>query len=191
MGLFLISSTAIAKATLRIPVIFELGKHGTAADTINRKLKKIGAKQIPTHFEISNTENGYDKLKKIDSDLSNAISVLGKDYRDLSRLTGTMPGSISLGGLKTCFKGSGKDVADAVLNLVGYEYTEQMNIWGWKYKNTTKLLTDFPGQDLDAYLDDNSKLWKYWRSENDSVLLLMAISDDGDDINETVIKRCE
>ncbi|MEK6579571.1 MAG: hypothetical protein AABZ55_10130, partial [Bdellovibrionota bacterium] len=182
---------ASADATLRIPVIIDLGKNGIAAEAINKKLKKAGAKLIPNYIEISSKEDSYDKLKHIDAEISKSLSALGKDYKDVSRRSGNLPGDANLGGLKTCYKGSAKDVSEAVLNLAGSEYTEQMNIWGWKYKNITKILAEDSDIDLKAYLNQESKLWANWRGQGEAVLLLIAYSDDGDDVNEVILKRCE
>ena len=62
-----------------------------------------------------------------------------------------------------------------------------MNLWGWKFRNQTKI-DDYV---LERESSENeSKRWANWQpTYSYSVLMLVAYSDDGDDINEVVIPR--
>jgi hypothetical protein len=65
-----------------------------------------------------------------------------------------------------------------------------MNLWGYKYKNTTEF-SDSDDEDTQEFLNDGSKIWKNWKGQNESLLILSAIGDGGDDVQESLIKKCK
>ncbi|MNL28391.1 hypothetical protein D3C87_1500310 [compost metagenome] len=89
----------------------------------------------------------------------------------------------------TCYKGNAEDVSDIVAGLTDVLYSDQLMMWGYKYQSTTNL---FEGSEESAdYLNDESALWRNWDGQSEDLLILSATSDSGDDVQESLIPKCQ
>jgi len=182
----LIASTSLfAETTLRIPVRDE---SGVTAAQINKELKAKGLATIPEYFEVSTSEKDvYKKYEAFSAMFDKAVAPLKKDYYWSSE---TIPNSEVEG---TCYVGNGgEEVVDVVFSLAGSYYTEQMNLWGWKYKKEVFVNDENDGEEGETLksLNERSQTWKEWRGKGEAVLLVLAMGDSGDDMNDTVIPMC-
>jgi hypothetical protein len=181
----LASTSLLAETTIRIPVRDE---SGISAVQINLELKAKGLKTLPEYFEISSKEkDAYKKYESFSAMFDKTVAPLQKDYYWSSE---TIPNADAPG---TCYTGEGgQEVVDAVFNLAGSFYTEQMNLWGWKFKSVVFVNNENEseeGETLKA-LNKDSKAWREWRGKSEAVLMVIAYSDDGDDMNESIIPKC-
>jgi len=83
-----------------------------------------------------------------------------------------------------------------VFNLAGSFYSEQMTLWGYKYKDQAVISPDlieneFEKGDTEKLLNEESKLWREWRGKGEATLILVAFTDDGNDVNDVIIPRCK
>lgn len=182
------ASGAFAETKLRVPLVISAYKEGIPASEVNKKLKALGAPLLPTSFEY--TESGDNTaLEALDAQIEKSLSLLGEDYKDGSRQSEIMPGSNDTKTAQTCYIGDGAKVLTVIQNQIGIEYTEQLTIWGWRYKNIKKYVY---GEDqYEADYQKESPLWKNWNKKSNDFLFLSAYSDDGSEIIETVISPCK
>jgi hypothetical protein len=181
LSILLTSTVSFAKTTLRIPVQTE---EGITAAALNVKLKKAGAETLPLYFEVTSDDSGYDLYEAMAKKVAKALDTLNIQSSWRSE---TIPNSDFTG---TCYTGDAKDVTNIVFELGGSFYTEQMNLWGWKYKKQTHINPDEDKAETERFLNAESKLWKNWRGKGEAVLIVLAFSDDGDDVNESIIPKC-
>ncbi|OFZ52377.1 MAG: hypothetical protein A2381_10450 [Bdellovibrionales bacterium RIFOXYB1_FULL_37_110] len=174
--------------TLKIPVYANDGEENyISASDLNKQLIKVGIKPLPLYLEISsNDQNSYKKFEQLDREVSHAMKSLGHEYGELR--DEIIPNSDMQG---TCYLGDGgEEVVDLVFSLADHFYTDQMNLWGWKHRDEMNIESEEPETTL-KFLNENSAIWKNWNSEDDAVLMVLAYSDDGDDMNESIIPKCE
>jgi|GEM_PF-2530596 len=197
----LVGVGAYAGTTLRVPIFVENVPAAKTAKKqrsrtiparwLNAKMKKAGLDPIPEYVEVSDQKDAA-QFKKIDNQIQAAAKDLGPEYKDIAIGGETAPQQNQAGDMKTCFTGRGDGVSDVVLSLTDVWYSEQLGVWGWKYKKTSKLLDAAANdEDPDKYLSENSKLWKAWRGDDDSVLILTHEGDGGDDVADAIIPRCD
>lgn len=180
------SANSFAFTTLRIPV---MGEEGVSVLAINKKLATKGLKTLPIYFEVTSEDKDlYKKYVEMDKKFAKATASVGEE---LSMASENIPNSNMKG---TCYTGTGGEpVVDLVFGLAGSFYTEQMNLWGFKYKTKTVINDENdnePGE-TERLLNEGSKLWKEWRGQGEAVLMVLAYSDDGDDMNESIIPKCK
>ena len=189
LGLFL-SLSAYAKTALRIPVFIEGKKNPVSASEINKKLKKSGGELLPTYIELSSRKDAEAKLKALDAQIEESLKTLGKEYKDAQRNGELVPGEHNADGLETCYLGNALKVPGIVTDLADVYYSDQLNLLGYKYKKTTEITDDSDKEGTARHLTENSKLWREWRGQGEAILVLTAVGDGGDDVNESLIKRC-
>ncbi|HTL12166.1 MAG TPA: hypothetical protein VL588_06750 [Bdellovibrionota bacterium] len=187
--LTLVSSSAFAQASLQIPVLIEGGDNGTPAAEINKELKKVGAPLIPTTITVSTDDDGYKKFHELDAKIETSLKALGSDYEYVSRQGELVPGENDKPGAETCYRGNAREVADLVGGLADIAYSDQLNIWGWKYKKTTVISGD-DNPETNDFLNKGSATWRKWTGKGENLLILSAVGDDGDDIETSLIKPC-
>ncbi|MEK6704628.1 MAG: hypothetical protein AABZ06_02465 [Bdellovibrionota bacterium] len=189
--IFLFSVSAVAKTTLKIPVYTE---EGQSAAEINELLKAKGIKDsLPLYLEISskNMNDSYKKYEELAAKVSDLTKLLGQESSIKSE---NIPNSTMKG---TCYTGvGGQTVVDRVFSLAGGFYTEQMNLWGWKYKQKSVIDQNaLDNEDEEGatarLLNEQSKLWREWRGFGEAVLILTAHNDGGDDVGESIISKCK
>lgn len=184
-GLLMVGFSALAESTIHLPI---KGENGTTVQAINKALKSKGlSAQLEEYFELSTKDKKpYEKYEK-----------MTKKFADLSKAAGMEDGmaseAIPNSDLKgTCYTGpAGQAVVDLIFDLAGSAYTEQMNLWGWKYKSQIGYGKNMgEKQEIEDYLK-TSKLWTGWRGQGEAMLIVVAYSDDGDDVNEVILPRCK
>ncbi|MFA6237935.1 MAG: hypothetical protein WC635_11445 [Bacteriovorax sp.] len=183
------SANSFALTTLRIPLMSE---EGVSVEKINKKLAAKGLKTLPAYFEItSKDKDAYKKYEAMAGRFSKATAAIGEEQSMASEV---IPNSDMKG---TCYTGTGGEpVVDLVFALAGSFYTEQMNLWGFKYKSTTKIderaleNEEEPGE-MARFLNKESKPWKEWRGQGEAVLMVIAYTDDGNDVNDVIIPKCK
>lgn len=186
----LLSSNVYAKATLRIPLFLDTDKPASAAE-LNPLIVKAGGEALPEFIEISENEKGYQKLKALDARISEAMKLLGPDYQDVMRASEYVPGTNNRGALQTCYLGDANDVIQIVDSLGDSAYSDQMTMFGSKFKNETHYYQDLEDGELDSFLRAGSERWTRWTGAGDDILILASIGDSGDDVQEALIPLCK
>ncbi|MCC7406078.1 MAG: hypothetical protein IT288_16920 [Bdellovibrionales bacterium] len=187
LAIIMLASSAWAKSSLRIPVMTE---EGVTAAQLNVKLKAKGLSTLPLYFEISTDDlnKAYEKHEQVSAAVAKATKALGSEEYLRSE---NIPNSDMRG---TCYTGQGgQPVVDLVFALAGSFYTEQMNLWGWKFKKAEYINTEYGDDPAETakILNQRSKLWRDWRGTGEAMLVVIAYSDDGDDVNESLIFKCK
>lgn len=191
-----ISTTAMAapRATLRIPLMLDLDGNNdrpVTSASINPRLIKAGVKPLPLFTELSSDDRqAYKKMSEVSVLVSAALKKIG--MKDGGIASGNVPGDLDQGSFITCFTGDATLVAELTKSVTDVVYSDQYGIHGWKYKNITK---NEDGDELDQesldWLNNESPAFKNWNTKQDAVLLLSHVGDGGDDVSESVIKRCK
>lgn len=188
------SAFAAPKATLRIPTILDLNGNNdkpVTAAVINPKLIKAGLKALPLFVELGSDErDAYKKVSAFNDVVEASLKKIG--YQDGRLATGYVPGDLDQGTFVTCFTGDGALVAELTKEVTDVVYSDQYGIHAWKYKKITR---SDAGDELDQesldWLNQESPAFKNWNTNQDAVLILSHIGDGGDDVSESVIKRCK
>jgi hypothetical protein len=190
----------VASATSLRPVsylnIAVVVDENTSAAEVNKLMKKNNLPAIPSFIELTNasskkvTVQYQEQSEKIQAQLN----VLGKivTNKDLSLKVDAGPNES--GG--SCYTGLPGDAVKFIKALAGDVYTEQLNIWAWKYKKSATYeqenLDQIGGEkEFEKFLSEGSKVWKEWRGKGEALLVLYAEGDDGDDVNEAIIPLCK
>lgn len=194
----LVSVGAYAKTTVRIPIFVEgvpaakSTKKQTRAIPVrwlNSKIKKAGGEAIPEFVEVSEKADAQ-QFQVIEKQIAAAAEILGPDYSGLAIRGESAPQQNQAGDLKTCYTGRGDGVGNIVTVMADRWYSDQLGVWGWKYKNAT-VYVDAQEDDFKQFISDSSSLWKKWRGDDDAVLILTHEGDAGDDVADAIIPRCE
>jgi len=195
----LMSASAYAETTLRIPVFVD-GVPSSAkakqqkknqtkkipAKWFNATLKKAGIKAIPEYVEF--TPGDKFEMDKISQRVDEIGKHLGKGYEGLETVSELFPNENRSGDIQTCYTGRADGVWDAAASLIDVYYSDQMGLFGWKYHD--KTVVDQNDKETKEFLK-RSKVWTNWKGSDDSVLLLTHVGDDGDDINTSIVDRCD
>ena len=185
-GMLVVSHITFAKTVLQKPVVLE----GSVTLTeVNKRLAKKGKPLVPLFIRFESTSDVSAAVKPVDEKIAEAGKNIGLE---LARVSPAGPGENEPDDVTpTCYLGDPHGVTKVITNLAGTEYTEQLNLWGYKYKKETRY--DDENQDLDAVknaLKGDADIWNHWKGNNEDVLVAYAEGDGGDDINETVISPC-
>ncbi len=156
----------------------------------NKTVKKAGMKPLPEWIEHTPGKDVVD-TSGIDEQLNEVAEKLGKAYEGLQLASEGTPNENRAGNFSTCYTGRGDGVWAAVADLTDVYYSDQMGLFGWKYKKQTVLDESMQDDENKAWLNKNSKLWKKWRGDDDSVLVVTHQGDGGDDVNDAIIDRCD
>ena len=111
-----------------------------------------------------------------------------QDYRVNDIIIPTdFPGGISDGVHRTCYRGDAQE-AVKIASLMGDSvYSDQLGIWGWKYKDEVHLI-DAKNESALARI---SRDWREFSGDDESILILSHENDDQTDFNAGVIVKCE
>lgn len=188
-ALLLVSAVAQAEVTLRVPIFVEgIKKNPISMKVVNADLRRQGKDTLPeVMFFTQGVEFDYWKFS---ADIEEKLQKAG--YKDATMAFESYPAEYSDRNSRTCFKGNGGDVADFAASLADGPYSDQLTMLGWKYKSA-KWVNDENDDEQGATeksLKQESKAWREYDEKSDVVLALFAISDDGTDVNESVIPRC-
>ena len=102
---------------------------------------------------------------------------------------GTVPTEVDTPQFFTCYKDNAQEVPEIVSGLADALYSEQMNRWGYKFKDV--MVLENPEDQTNQYLNDESALWRNWSGQGDDLLILSATNDSGDDVQESLIPKCK
>lgn len=191
----LVSGFAFAapKATLRIPVMVDLTGNNDRpvhSSTVNAKVTKAGLKALPAYVEIADTDkDAYKKIDAVSKLVTDALVKIG--YKDGRLATGLVPGDLDKGAFTTCFTGDGALVAELSTNVTDILYSDQYGLHGWKFKNQVGGYDGAIDEETNKFLNEESKVWKTWNKNQDAVLIASHVGDGGDDVQESIIKRCK
>lgn len=190
----LFSTQVFAAATLHIPVILVDDSNGKMATVkaLNAKLAAAGQPTLPEYFDVSTGDNGHKKVKEIQAKVDKALQALGLSTDEIRLEGGYVPTSADIKPNVTCYTGNPAEVSDIVGGLTDIFYSDQLNMFAEKYKNTVTALDgnmDLNDQDTQDFLSE-SALWKNWTGQGEDLLILSSISDGGDDVQESLIKYC-
>lgn len=179
-------------AILRVPLFIEGDDQPIPMKEINAKLVAKGLKALPEYIDVtSEDEDVYLRFDRLDVQIQKALDRIGMGH--YMRDSELMPGDHNTSELKTCYFGDGKAVADVAMKLTDINYSEQMILLGWKYKNYK--FVDSEGfedpNEAEWLITQGSETWRLWESNSEDVLMVVALSDDGNDINEALIPRCQ
>ncbi|MFS4460555.1 hypothetical protein [Bdellovibrio sp. HCB2-146] len=183
LATFLMSAQVYATATIRVPiVIIDYNETPVAMGPLNEQLKAVGLPTIPAYFEFSSNDS-YEKMTAFNASVYKSFETLGLEL-EISSPHIPAPG--------TCYTGNYQDVKDAVSGLIDVFYSDQLQTWGYKYKNETIIFDEIgEAEETRDYLNQESEQWKNWSSKNEDILMLFATSDGGEDVNEALITRCK
>lgn len=186
----LLSSQVFAAATLRLPIFLEGNQAPIPIAEVNKELAAVGAAGIPIYLEISSSDNGYDKVKDFEAKVAKVLTALGDKYQNVMISGGLVPGAVDTAKYSTCYTGDAKDVADIISGLTDIYYSDQLSMWGYKYKNNTVYMNSDDDETKD-FLNEGSKRWKNWKGQGEDLLILSATGDGGDDVQESLITKCK
>lgn len=191
----LFSTQVFAAATLRIPLLLNDGQSDTNVPVaaLNAKLAAKGIQGFPESLDIANTKGGNAPLKAAQDKLVQILKSLGENPNGLRFVGGFYPTEIDTAQSKTCYTGNPAEVPDAIGNLTDIFYSDQLNMFAMKYKNTAIAIgdnVDLEDPDTQDFLN-SSDPWKNWKGQDESILVLASIGDGGDDIQESLIPKCK
>lgn len=183
LATFLLSVQVYATAIIRVPiVIIDYDETPVAMAPLNAQLKAAGLPTIPAYFEFSSNDS-YEKMNVFQASVYKSFETLGLEL-EISHPHIPAPG--------TCYKGNYQNVKDAVSGLIDVFYSDQLQTWGYKYKNETVLFDETgESEETSEYLNQESEQWKNWSSTNEDILMLFATGDGGEDVNESLITSCK
>lgn len=185
----LFSTQVLAAATLRVPVTININDDLVPAINVNQKLAALGAPGIPLYVEISSSDVPHKKISAFQVMLAKSLKPLTANGDYVEMASGQVPTDNDTPEYYTCYKGNAEDVSDIVAGLTDVLYSDQLNMWGYKFQSTTNI---FEGnEEAEDLLNDESALWRNWTGQTDDLLILSATGDSGDDVQESLIPKCQ
>ncbi len=176
------------RVSLRIPIVDENGK---PLSRYNPKLAAAGLPLYPDVVEVAGGPTGamvkggdkeWDRVQGLGDRVSEKldIDVQQEDYGEPYNFKTNDPATT------LCYRGSGKLVAALVESLGGRVFSDQLSIHGWRYRQIKGLPDGFEPEFEESF----PAIWRNWRGRGDAVLMLTASSDDGSEINVSLIPKC-
>jgi hypothetical protein len=188
-------------ATIRMALVAETTKGKTKhvlASSLNAQFKAAGYKmtvpgfdEFPTYVELKD-QAAIQQYSALLSALNDAISAAKLDYQAYSA-AGPESFQFTLNKQPVlCYNGDGHNAVDALETLVSTIFSEQVGVWGWRYKHEKHFEDadegDFNNPDTD--MGDFPDIWKEWRGQGEAVLVLTHEGDDAVDIESTILSKC-
>ena len=186
----LISSSAFS-ATLKIPLFVEVDNKILPVSKINEQYKLLGSEKLQEVLVVSYSQQSLTEANQAYWALHAKVEALAEKVNKNLFLATDRPGGFKVGNTKTCYEGSPDEAVEIASNLTDSVYSDQLGIFGYKYKKQTTFLE---GQDQDEaaeFLNESSATWKNWKSTNDDILVLSHQGDGGDDVNEGILVKCK
>jgi hypothetical protein len=190
LSTLLFTAQVYAAATIRLPIFIEDDKGPIPVAEINKELAAIGAPAIPEYLEVSTSDKAYDKIEAFKQKAEETLKTLGTKYEYAMVQGGLFPGAIDTAEYFTCYKGNALEVPALVQSMSDIYYSDQMTVWAYKYKNTTEYLNETDDDAVD-FINSESPAWKNWKGQNEDLLILSAVTDGGDDVQESLIQKCQ
>lgn len=186
----LMSSSAFA-TTLKIPLFIEDGNKIIPVAKINNIYKLQGNNKLQDTLVITNTQQSIREAFRTYQDIGVKIDKLAAKVNKDFFLVGDRPGGYQVDNIKTCYIGSPDEAVEIAGSMTDSIYSDQLGIFGYKYKNQTTYLEGQDQDEMAQFLNDESPAWKNWKSTNDDILVLSHEGDGGDDVNEGIIVKCK
>lgn len=190
LSTLLFTAQVYAAASIRLPIFIEGDNGPIPVAEINKELAAIGVSAIPEYLEVSTSEKAYEKIDAFQIKAEATLKTLGEKYEYSMVQGGHYPGNVDTAEYFTCYKGNAIEIPELVQSMTDVYYSDQMTVWGYKYKNTKVLLNEVD-EETEGYVSDESALWKNWSGQGEDLLMLSSIGDDGDDVQESLIKKCQ
>lgn len=173
-------SYALSATTLEIPLF------------ANNNGQLVSMEIINTHLGLNDEHKFLEKLTVENNPIS--IKSAHEAYWDLFKRTEELeiPVALDIPGQnrdknhRTCYKGLPFEAVAIAANLADSVYSDQLGIWGWRYKKEIHLIEAKSSK----FLDQRSSMWKNWKTNNNAILILSHQNDDATDINEGIILAC-
>jgi hypothetical protein len=178
--LLTIFSQTLCAATLEIPLF------------ANNNGELVSLEMINTHLGLSGEHKFLEKLIVENNPIS--IKTAHEAYWDLFKRTEELeiPVALDIPGQnrdrnhRTCYRGMPSEAVEIVASLGDSVYSDQLGIWGWKYKKEIHLID----AKSSTFLDQHSSTWKNWKVNDETILILSHQNDEASDINEGIIRAC-
>lgn len=190
----LFSTQVFAAATLRVPLLLNDGNSdkNVPVAALNAKLAAKGIQGFPESLDIT-ADTGYNTFQAAQQKLAQILKSLGEDPEEMSFVVGLFPTAIDTAQSRTCYTGNPTEVPDAIRSLIDIGYSDQLNMFAMKYKQTATPIdenTDLTDSDTQDFLNGSNK-WKNFKGQDESILILSSVGDGGDDIQESLIPKCK
>lgn len=186
----LISSSAFA-TTLKIPLFVEDNNQTIPVSKINKQYKLQGADKLQEVLVITNTTQSIQEARNAYCIVYSKVETLAEKVQKNFNLAGDHPGGFKVDDIKTCYTGSPDEAVEIAGSMSDSIYSDQLGIFGYKFKKQTTYLEGFDQDEMTEFLNDQSTAWKNWKSTNDDILVLSHETDSGDDVNEGIIVKCK
>lgn len=189
LSTLLFANQVYATATLRIPVFIEGNSKPVPAAELNKELAAAGFPAVPLYFEVSTGSDAQLLISALTQDVERALSSLGGKYDGLTLQKSLVPTDNDTAKYATCYSGDANEVADLAQSLTDIYFSEQMTLWGFKFKQTV-VYTLSDDEETVEHLNYKSALWRNWTGANEDILILSAVGDGGEDVQESLLKKC-
>lgn len=70
-------------------------------------------------------------------------------------------------------------------------FSDQLSQFGMKYKKEAVYYNRQDELETNALLESESDLWKKWKGDDESILILSSVGDGGDGVQESLIPLSE
>ncbi len=183
--LIALASTAImAETTITLPLFVEVNNELVKTSAINKKYKLKGDEKLVEQIIIgTSAKSTMDARNLFWAENEKADKVAAKYNADFF-LAMLRPENVE------CYSGKPWDAVGIIGNLTDGPFSDQMGFWGWRYKSEIHLEESDDYEATVSALNKRSSEWKNWKGLDESILVITHQTDDGDDINEAVIKAC-
>jgi hypothetical protein len=153
----------------------------------NARLKKAGFKEFPEYVEVSDSESAkqFDEWRDEGDKIEETLKL------KLSLAFGNVPDEYQSNdhAYQVCYDGDGMKVANLVSSLADSVFSDQLNVYAWKYRSHEE--TSFSDDDtLENFKKDAPAIWKEWTGKTDAVLILTSYGDEGTDSEVNIISKC-
>jgi hypothetical protein len=186
----LMSSSAFA-ATLKIPLFVEDDNKIVPVSKINEQYKLQGSDKLLEVLVVTNTQQSIKESNDAVWALHAKVEKLAEKVNKEFFVVTDRPGGYQVGNIRTCYAGSPDEAVEIASNMADSVFSDQLGIFGYKYKKQTTFLEAEDQEETALFLNDSSAAWKNWNSTNDDILVLSHETDDGNDVNEGIIVKCK
>ena len=163
----LITTKAYAQTQLEIP-LFSLEP--------DQSLEYLNEKLIVENSDESIKEN-RDRFWDLYLDFRSQDIIVPTDF----------PGGMSDGVHKSCYRGEASEAVEIASLMGDSVYSDQLGIWGWKYKDEVHLID----AKNESALAEISPSWRDFSGDDDSILILSHENDEATDFNAGIIEKCQ
>lgn len=179
----LMSTSLMAKTTITIPLHVEIKNKLVTTAEINKKYKLTGlnklAETIVASSDKASIDAAHESFWNANAQVDELAEKLGADFY------------LAMLAPQGCYTGKASEAVDIVGSLSDGPFSDQLGFWGWKYKNETHYQQDYGNEETNETLNNESKLWKNWKGLDESILIVFHVTDDGDDVNDSIITKCK